>query len=61
MGWFAHATCYCQLICEANKGKHVELCQKLLETCENFVIFTDESMVQLKPALRSFPQKETTS
>ena len=48
------ATRYCQLIREANKTKRVDFCQTLLRTHESFgdVIFTDESMIQLKPAHR---------
>ena len=59
MGWSARATRYCQLIREANKTKRVDFCQTLLRTHESFsdVIFTDESMIQLKPAHRKVYHK----
>ena len=52
MGWSAHATRYCQLIREQNKVKRIEFCQKLLQDCDTLddVVFTDECMIQLKPA-----------
>ena len=51
MGWTGRATRYCQLIRETNKSKRVDFCQKLLRTHESFndIVFTDESMIQLKP------------
>ena len=59
MGSTGRATRYCQLIREANKSKRVEFCQKLLDTHESFddVVFTDESMIQLKPAHRKVYHK----
>ena len=60
MGWSAHATRYCQLIREQNKVKRVDFCNKLLHDGDTFddVVFTDESMIQLKPAHRkSYHQK----
>lgn len=56
--WTVKATCYCQLIQEANKLKRVEFCQRVqrvLEAGENFnnIVFTDETMVQLAPSKRN--------
>lgn len=60
LGWTAKATRYCQLIRELNEDKHVEFCQRLLSTGENFhdIIFTDESMVQLVPSKRKIYHKK---
>ena len=54
MGWSASATRYCQLIREQNKLKRVEFCQKILREGDTFenVVFTDETMIQLKPCHR---------
>ena len=54
MGWSAHATRYCQLIREQNKQKRIDFCRKLLRERDSFkdVVFTDEAMIQLKPAHR---------
>ena len=54
MGWIAKTTRYCQLIRLANKHKRFDFCHHLLSTNETFqdIIFTDEAMVQLKPAHR---------
>lgn len=60
MGWTAHATRYCQLIRENNKLKRVEFCQKLMQDGDTLddVVFTDECMIQLKPAHhKSYHQK----
>ena len=60
MGWSAHATRYCQLIREQNKLKRIEFCQKLQRDGDSFddVIFTDEAMIQLKPAHRKSYHKK---
>ena len=60
MGWSAHATRYCQLIRVRNKLKRVQFCQMLLANGDNFdnVVFTDEAMIQLKPAHRKSYHKK---
>ena len=60
MGWSGKTTRYCQMIREANKQKRIDFCQHLLTTSENFrdIIFTDESMVQLKPTHRKCYHKK---
>ena len=54
VGWSGKATRYCQLIRQADKEKRLDFCETLLSTGETFrdIIFTDEAMVQLKPAHR---------
>lgn len=60
MGWSGRATRYCQLIREANKQKRLDFCETMLSTRETFndIIFTDEAMVQLKPAHRKSYHKK---
>ena len=60
MGWRGKTTHYCQLIREANKQKRLEFCKLMLSSKETFrvIIFTDEAMVQLKPAHRKSYHKK---
>ena len=60
MGWSANATRYCQLIREQNKQKRLDFCHMLLRNGDTFedVIFTDEAMIQLKPAHRKSYHKK---
>ena len=62
MGWSAHVTRYCQLIRERNKEKRVEFCKDILSDGDTFdnVVFTDEVIVQLKPAHRKSYHKRGT-
>lgn len=60
LGWSGKTTRYCQLIREANKQKRMDFCQHMLSTRENFydIIFTDETLVQLKPTHRKSYHKK---
>lgn len=50
LGWMITSPKYCQLIRDANKGKRLEWCQKMIAEQELFedVIFSDESTIQLE-------------
>lgn len=58
-GWTLQRTRYCQLIRDANKVKHLEFAQKVLETRDTFdnVIFTDECSVSLEQFRRTCYRK----
>lgn len=54
LGWTGKTTRYCQLIRQANKQKRLDFCELMLSSNETFhdIIFTDEALVQLRPAHR---------
>jgi hypothetical protein len=53
-GWLSTGTKYCQLVREANQGKRLQYCEKLLRTGETFddVIFTDKSSIAMESPAR---------
>ena len=48
LGWTFRGSAYCQLIRERNKGKRLEWCQRYKEDEFEYVIWTDESTIQLE-------------